>query len=169
MHVALFLSFLRLNSISLCIYKTYFFIHSSLNGHLSYFPILAIVNSATRWLKRKEDSRLHPIHAEDYLQGKKNWVLGRKSKEWQAGKSTCPQCPSCLLVFGGGVFTWRRRNEIQLTEKQWLLCPALSLALPIYYLLFIPTLTLWGNRSSGRYDNQPKIPQLKSPGVRIWT
>ena len=52
------------------------------------------------------------------------------------------QCPSCLLVFGGGVFTWRRRNEIQLTEKQWLLCPALSLALPIYYLLFIPTLTL---------------------------
>ena len=40
MHVALFPSFLRLNSISLYIYKTYFFIYSSLNGPLSCFRIL---------------------------------------------------------------------------------------------------------------------------------
>ena len=118
------------------------------------------------WLKRKEGSRLHPTHT-DYHQGKKNWILGRRRKEWWAGRSTCPQYPSCLLVLGGVVFTWRRRNKIQLTEKQWLLCPALSLVLPIYHLLFIPTLTLWGNRSSGRYNNPPKSPIWGVQGLEL--
>ena len=46
LQMALFHSFLWLSSIPLCIYTTSFFIHSSADGHLSCFPVLAIVNSA---------------------------------------------------------------------------------------------------------------------------
>uniref|UniRef100_A0A7N9CFW4 Uncharacterized protein n=1 Tax=Macaca fascicularis TaxID=9541 RepID=A0A7N9CFW4_MACFA len=40
------IAFLWLNSTSLCICTTFFFIHSSVDGHIGCFQILAIVNSA---------------------------------------------------------------------------------------------------------------------------
>ena len=40
------ISFLRLNNIPLCVYTTFLFIDSSIDGHLGCFHLLAIVNSA---------------------------------------------------------------------------------------------------------------------------
>ena len=40
-------SFLWLSNIPSCICTTNFFIHSSINGHLGWFHVLAIVNSAS--------------------------------------------------------------------------------------------------------------------------
>ena len=39
--------FIRLNNISLYVYTTFFLIHSSVDGHLGCFRIIAIVNNAT--------------------------------------------------------------------------------------------------------------------------
>ena len=44
--MTLFYSFLWLSNILLYIFTTYFFISSSVNGHLSCFHIFAIVGSA---------------------------------------------------------------------------------------------------------------------------
>ena len=45
LQIALFHSFLWLNNISFCIHHI-FFIHSSINGYLGWFHVLAVVNSA---------------------------------------------------------------------------------------------------------------------------
>lgn len=45
---------------------------------------------------------------------------------------------------------------------------ALSLALLIYYLLLISTITLWWNQSLERYNNLPQVPQLGSREARTW-
>ena len=41
-----FFFFLRLSSIPLYVWKSLFFIHSSVGGHFSYFQVFAIVNNA---------------------------------------------------------------------------------------------------------------------------
>ena len=45
-HVSEFPSFLKLNDIPLCVYTTFCFFPSSINGHLGCFYVLAIVNNA---------------------------------------------------------------------------------------------------------------------------
>ena len=46
LQLTLFLSFLWLSNIPLCIYYHIIFIHSPVDGHLGCFRVLAIVNSA---------------------------------------------------------------------------------------------------------------------------